>query len=212
MKRNAKITLGVILCFIGVCLLFSTYFMTLKHEVFNDYNEALYEETLKLSQNVEIINEEETTTSAVLTEPITTTNETVITSKENYIGTIRIDKINLKRGFYDINSKKNNVDKNIFVHETSTFPDQSNNNLILLAHSGSSSISYFKNLYKLDLGDEVIINYNNKDYNYKIKNIYTILKDGTAVIKRNKDKSTLVLITCTKNDKTTQTVYICELD
>ena len=59
-------------------------------------------------------------------------------------------------------------------------------------------------------GDKVDITYNNKNYTYIITNIYTDLKDGDVAIKRNKNKTTLTLITCTRGDKTTQTIYICE--
>ena len=83
-------------------------------------------------------------------------------------------------------------------------------NFILAAHSGTSSVSFFKDLYKLKLNDEVIITYKDKEYKYIIKNIYTDTKDGNVTIKRNKDKTTLTLITCTKNDNKTQTIYIAE--
>ena len=43
-----------------------------------------------------------------------------------------------------------------------------------------------------------------------IKSMDTDLKDGDVAIKRDKSKTTLTLITCTKGDKTTQTIYICE--
>ena len=65
-------------------------------------------------------------------------------------------------------------------------------------------------MYKLTLGDKVDITYNNKNYTYIITNIYTDLKDGDVAIKRNKNKTTLTLITCTRGDKTTQSIYICE--
>ena len=58
--------------------------------------------------------------------------------------------------------------------------------------------------------DNEVITYNNKNYTYIITNIYTDLKDGDVAIKRNKNKTTLTLITCTRGDKTTQTIYICE--
>ena len=50
-----------------------------------------------------------------------------------------------------------------------------------------------------------------RKYNYKIVNIYTDSKDGTVTIYRNENKSCLTLITCTKDDSTTQTIYIFEL-
>ena len=57
-----------------------------------------------------------------------------------------------------------------------------------------------------------MIKYNNKIYTYKIVNIYTEAKDGVVTIYRDERKSCLTLITCTKDDKTTQTIYILELE
>ena len=51
----------------------------------------------------------------------------------------------------------------------------------------------------------------NNTRKYAMNNIYTDIKDGDVAIKRNKNKNTLTLITCTKGDKETQTIYICEL-
>ena len=124
---------------------------------------------------------------------------------------MNIPKINLQRGFFDINSKYNNVNKNIYVHPSSSYPNSMNGNLILAAHSGTISISYFKNLYKLQPNDDIYVNYKNKEYHYKIKKIKKKEKTGTVSIQRNKNVSTLTLITCSKNDSKTQTVYICEL-
>ena len=46
---------------------------------------------------------------------------------------------------------------------------------------------------------------------YKIVNIYDEEKTGRVRILRDKEKTTLTLITCTKDDKYHQTVYIAEL-
>ena len=103
------------------------------------------------------------------------------------------------------------MDKNIQTIYPSDYPDVNGGNLILAAHSGSSSIAYFKHLYQLNNDDQINIIYNNDKYIYKITNIYTTPKNGEVAIYRDKDKTTLTLITCTKNDETTQTVYISEL-
>lgn len=210
MARNVKIIIGVIIITIGLVLISSNYYLKLKHEVFDEMNKLYYEQNVLVKELPEEITEAEITEDIKQEEPqqeeITTT-----TKIETYIGYINIPKINLNRGFYDYNSKLNNVNKNIYVHPNSTYPNTSGNNLILASHSGTSSISYFKNLYKLELNDDIYINYNNTQYHYKIKNIYTVPKDGTVALRINEKISTVSLITCTKNDKTTQTVYICEL-
>ena len=231
MKRNVKITIGVLIIFIGICLFSSTYYNTKKYEVFDDMNELYYEElgALDLEEIVEepiteepvkeneVVNnnneQSQVTTIPVTTKPTTTTTtqKPIIDYSKYYVGYLEIPKIDLKRGFMDIDSKYNNVSKNILVHESSNYPDVAKGNLILASHSGTSSISFFKNLYKLEVNDDVYVNYNNVDYHYKVTKIYTDTKDGNIAIKRNKNKTTLTLITCTKNDKNTQTVYICEL-
>ena len=129
----------------------------------------------------------------------------------NYIGFIEIEKINLKQGFLPKDNFYNKVDYNIEILKLSDFPDVVNGNLILAAHSGNSGISYFRNLYKLDLGDIAKVYYQSKTYKYQIVNIYKEDKDGSVAIIRDPNKTTLTLITCSKNDKKHQTIYILEL-
>ena len=143
-------------------------------------------------------------------------NNKVNVSKVNnktvdYKAILSIPKIDLVGKIYDINSKLNNVNKNIQVISPSTFPDVENSNLILASHSGNSKISYFKNLDKLILDDDVYLYYQDKKYEYKVKDIYNQEKDGEIEIIKNKNTDTLSLITCDKNDKRYQIVFICEL-
>lgn len=133
------------------------------------------------------------------------------TIETEYYAYLEIPKINLKQGLVPMDSKENNVDMNIQTIYPSNYPDVVNGNLILAAHSGSSNIAYFKNLYKLKTDDKIYIIYNGEKYTYNIVNIYTSPKNGKVSIYRNADKNVVTLITCTKNDDTTQTVYISEL-
>ncbi len=129
----------------------------------------------------------------------------------NYIGYLTIPKINLKKGFLDYRSTENDVEKNILVVNGSTYPDVEKGNLILAGHSGTGWKAFFNDLYKLAVGDQLIINYKNKVYTYNIVNIYKQDKTGKIGIYRNYEKTTLTLVTCTNNDSKTQTVYISEL-
>lgn len=222
MERNVKIIIGVIISILGIVIIGSDYYLSLKHEVFDDMNKAYYDQNIDISASLEeinnnnqedISNNDETNDSSnqePIVEPDNKKNNNQ--NVENYIAYLRIPKIELNRGFYNTTSTLNNVNKNIYVHPASTFPnDVSGNNLILASHSGSSSISYFKKLYKLELEDDVYLEYNGKTYHYKIKNIYTVPKDGTVALRIKQDVSTISLITCTKGDNKTQTIYICEL-
>ena len=206
-KTNYKMTiiLGVILITFGITLMSNNYIKTKREETFNDMNLLLLDSSID-EVNTEESNDE-TPNEEVDEEP---SKSDTSNNYEPYLAVLKIPKLNLERGFYDKTSSLNNVDYNILFHSNSDYPDKLNGNVILASHSGTSSISYFKNLYKLESGDEAQINYKNTTYTYKVVNIYKEEKDGTIAIYRNKEKSTLTLITCTKNDNTKQTVYILE--
>ena len=132
-------------------------------------------------------------------------------NKEEYLGILEIKKIKLRKGFYKLNSNLNNVDKNIMIVSSSNMPDVNKGNLILASHSGNSSVSYFRDLDKLDMVDIASIYYLGKKYDYKLINYYDVDKNGSVQIIKNNDINTLTLITCKKNtDK--QTVFIFELN
>lgn len=128
-----------------------------------------------------------------------------------YIGYLNIPKINLTKGFLDIRSPENDVEKNILVVEGSNYPTTNKGNLILAGHSGTGWKAFFNDLYKLEVNDTAYVTYKNKKYVYRIVNIYTQPKVGKIAIYRNYDKTTLTLITCTNTSSTTQTIYIAEL-
>ncbi len=199
LSKNAKVTLGILLLFLGIGCLSFTYFKTIKSNIFNEKNLKYFEEVDIAETIEEVVDEtvpEETTTPVI---------------NYNYIGYLDIPKINLKRGFVSLNSKYNSISYNVMLIKGSSMPDVKNGNLILAAHRGNSSVSFFDKLYKLNLGDEANVTYNDKIYTYKLVNTYLEAKDGTIAIYRDENKTTLTLITCTRGDKKTQTVFIFEL-
>jgi len=223
-KPSQKITLGVLIVFSGICILLSNYYHEKKLQVFDDMNQLYYEQLVELENEVnEIDNEEDIIISEeeeeVVTPPpsgggTTTPKKTnpPIDYTKYYVGYLQIPKLNLKKGFTDINNKYNTVTRNIQVIKPSDYPDVAKGNFIIAAHSGSTSVSFFKDLYKLKVGDSAVVTYQNKEYTYVIKNIYTVPKTGKVAVRRNKEATTLTLITCTKGDNKSQTVYIAERD
>ncbi len=131
-----------------------------------------------------------------------------ILKHDNYFAILEIPKINLKKELYQ--DEKNNVDQNIYVHPKSIFPNQNKSHVILASHSGSSSIAYFKNLYKLKVNDEVKLYYNQNIYIYNIKEIEYQAKTGTLYLKQDYS-NLLTLITCTYQNNKTQTIYYAKL-
>lgn len=119
----------------------------------------------------------------------------------DYLANIRIPKINIDRKLYNVGSKNNTVDKNIEVLKESDMPDKVNGNFILAAHNGQASIAYFHNLHKLEINDEVLVDYNNNVYKYIVSDIYDVPKTGKVAIKRDKNKTSITMITCKDDDK-----------
>ena len=131
-------------------------------------------------------------------------------TKVNYIAILKIPKIDLERGLVDPSSYLNDVKYNIEIVDGSSMPDHLNSNLIIASHSGTAKISYFRNLNKLNINDDIFLVYKNKTYNYKVSNKYEIEKTGTAKIIRNNNKTTITLITC-KYKTNKQIVVIADL-
>lgn len=205
-SRGQMIALGTLFILVGVAILSSQYFLNKKNSLFEYINMQLYFNQIP---DEEIVDPEPTVDPN--SDPIDEQQpqEPVIT--ESYAAVIEIPKINLKKGIYKLGSKYNNVNRNVAILSPSDYPDVSGGNFVLAAHSGNGYISFFKNLYKLSAGDETYIYYNDQKYIYKITYIYKQPKTGTINVYRPYGKTTLMLITCTKNDESSQTVYVAEL-
>lgn len=126
-------------------------------------------------------------------------NSKNISQNFEYIAVLEIPKINLKRGLVDIDSIYNSIDYNIQILKESTMPNIDNSNLILVAHSGNSNVSFFKNLDKLEILDNVYLYYNNTVYQYEIYDKYEIEKIGSVKINKNINSKTITMITCLDN-------------
>ena len=143
----------------------------------------------------------------IITECIYEMNlENKIISNDTYFAILEIPKIDLKRELYDMNDNKNNVNDNILVHKNSIFPDNNKSNIILAGHSGNGNNAYFRYLYKLRKGDAIKLYFNNLVYEYEISEIEYQEKTGNLFLKQDFENM-ITLITCTYNNKKTQTIY-----
>ena len=129
----------------------------------------------------------------------------------NYVGVLEIPKINLRKGFTSIDDKNNDVNKNIEDLKESDMPNVVGGNLIIAGHSGTGRIAYFNNINKLTNKDVINIYYNNKKYIYEVVYKYEIDKKGIMNIKKDKNKTTLTLITCSTSNEKKQIVIISYL-
>lgn len=127
-----------------------------------------------------------------------------------YYGVLEIPKVWLKRGFYNVGSRYNDIQYNVTMVDGSVMPSEGYGNLILMAHSGDSYVSFFAYLYRLGIGDDCYITHNGVQYHYQIVNIYEVNKSGMMVLNYNPNHMTLTLVTCTKDNDNLQTVYVAE--
>lgn len=193
-KRNKKYIISLILIILGIILIvykYYPYYYENKQEI-QESNKYIENNSL----NKDIKSDFKTKASL---------------EDKDYIGVLEIPAISFKRRLVNPESKRNNVNYNIQILDNSDMPNVENGLLIVAGHSGNSKVSYFNNLFKVNNNDIINIYFSNKKYVYKITNIYTETKRGTISIKRNKNKSTLVLTTCSKVSKDKQLVVISEL-
>lgn len=192
-------------------MMFSSSLIKIRNEVFEDMRILMSgdnsEEVLPDAE----VPEEEVVNNTVVEQPATNSEKNEVINYDKYYGVLEIPRISLKRGFYNLDSKYNNIEYNVAMVEGSTMPDVVNGNLILMAHSGTAYIAYFEYLYMLNIGDYAYVTYNGVKYKYRFVNSYQVEKNGNVEIIRNYDKTTLTLITCTNDNDSSQTVYIAEL-
>ena len=125
--------------------------------------------------------------------------------KENHIGKLIIEKINLNNLLYPINSSKNNIEQNVTILKNSEEPSNNNSIMFIAAHSGTGRIAYFKNLDKLQINDIIKLEYKNIKYTYQIKDIWEVKKTGTINVEKENNIQ-LILTTCSPNKKNYQLI------
>ncbi len=196
-RYSILIMIGVFFIFLGSSYLIYNQYNNEKQDSIND---GLIEDYFKVED--EII---ETPQKEIKEE------KPVSKEKIDYIAVLEIPKIKLKRGIVDKNSSYNNVNRNIYTLKETTMPDEEDNSHIMLAsHSGNSYISYFKNLNKLNLNDEVYFFYKNNKYVYKVIKKYEVEKTGTVKLSK-KNSSDITLITCVSGTNN-QIVLVANLE
>lgn len=194
-RNNIFIIIGILLVIVGITVYVVSFMKQLNadNEVKINIDEYL----------------ENTTVSELVT---FSDDEIEVRDEKETLMILEIPKISIKRNIYYQDSKYNSVEYNIQILKDSDMPDIKNGNVIFASHNGNSKVSFFKKLYKLSLNDEIILYYDGYKYIYKLSKIYDINKDGTAEIYRNNNVNCITLITCKKNIKDKQEIYIGYFD
>lgn len=122
-------------------------------------------------------------------------------SKEEYVGMLEIPKINLRKGFYSIDSKLNTVNVGLEVIKNSKMPDVENSELVIAGHSGNGYLAFFKDLNKIEKVDLIYITYQGYQYTYKLESTTITDKNGEIEIEKKVDSQTLILTTCNPENR-----------
>ena len=124
--------------------------------------------------------------------------DSIISKKEKtkYDGYIYIPKLNYK----NVISTKNVLDDNkIYMISDKSIIKKEYGNIILAGHNNKY---VFSNIYKLDIGDEIILNDFTNNYIFKVYEVkYINVKDKTVLDNAYNEKI-ITLITCTNNNQT----------
>lgn len=128
----------------------------------------------------------------------------------NYTAVLEIPSINLKEGVVNNTKNFNSINYAISVDNNSNYPDKMGN-FILYAHSGNSSIAFFRNLNKVEINDSVYVYYNGIKYQYVIYDKYDIAKTGKAKVISSNKNNYITLITCNQNKEGYQIVVVGKL-
>lgn len=204
LKKSHTLLIGSLFIFMGVLSFSWNYLEKVREALFSDMKISMMDAPKSIDYN-----NDDNINPEVINNINVESNYTIDYS--SYLGVLEIPNISLKRGFYGLDSRYNNIKYNVTLVEGSSLPDVYQGNLILMAHSGDSYISFFAYLYKLNIGDDCYVTYNGNGYHYVIVDIYEVEKNGVVSIRRDRSKNTLTLITCTKDNDSSQTVYIAEL-
>jgi len=222
MSNKLVILIGILCIISGVAVLESNYLLSKRDKVYERMSfelssipDSILNDTL---ENDEDLSDSEGVINEIINNEVVNNNDGEIkepnkptTITYNYIGYLEIPKINLKKGFVDIKSKDNNVNKNVAIMKDSVYPDVDGSLMVMASHNGTCWNCYFKNLKKLSNNDIIYLYYDDVRYTYKLVNIYEVKKTGKVSIYRNSRKTTLALVTCKWGTKDTQVVYIAEL-
>ena len=187
----------MMMVFSGMCLL--TYNIIKDKEIKREDNKKIEEFFNNYSEEIENINTDENVETVIVNNDI---------DLSSYLAVIEIPSISLKTGVVMSDTSYKSMDRNVSVFPTSDMPNVKDGNFILFGHNGNSRVSYFKNIYKLNKGDDIYIYYNNQKFNYKVISKYDISMNSDIPLSKIDGKTIITLITCKKNNNKYRTIVV----
>ena len=136
-KKSHKLIFGSFLVFIGIIYLSWNHLLVLREKVYSDMMLLISdsftknEDVIEDVPNVDIL-PSDNNDNVSPPEPPDEPYVPPVIDYSKYLGVLEIPRISLKRGFYDVDSKYNDIQYNVSVVRGSTMPDVEKGNLILI--------------------------------------------------------------------------------
>lgn len=128
--------------------------------------------------------------------------------KKSYENKIVIEQIKINNEIH-ISSINESINGIIMFSEYGR-PDIEGTNTVIGAHSGYGSNAYFNLLSQININEEIIINYNKKEYIYYVDKIYEVDEKDTSPLNKNK-YSSLTLISCKMEDVSKRIIVVAHI-
>lgn len=214
MKRKTTKKVGIAIVIIGVIICFWPLIINEVTEKemetkIGEFIEETNNNSLdKMRQEFEEYNQELATNGQKLVDAFSYEDTTIELSKygysENIIGYINIPKMDIKLPLY-LGATKQNLKKGAtLLSETSLPIGGSNTNSVIAAHRNVTTSKMFRNIEKLEIGDEIIITNAWEELKYKVIETKIIFPDDIDSILIQEGKELITLITCHPYGRTTQ--------
>ncbi len=186
MKEKIRRVIGLILIIVGISIIVSIIYKKID-------TKAKQKELKNILETV--INEEakETNTSEEVEE-----KQQELINGYKPIALIEIPSIDLSQGLVE------GIDDNILQYYLGHFEDSAKpgevGNFAVAGHRVSDYSEAFVNLYKVEVGDEILVKANKKEYIYEVTENFIVSPDRIDVLNQTKEP-TITLVTCTVGAK-----------
>lgn len=181
MKYKIRKIIGTIFILIGVCLISITGFM--KYETYKKQQKSL-ESFKNMDSYSEADEGEENTENG---------------GEKTAIAVLKIPKINLEVAVVQ-GVEKEDIKYVVGHFKDSVMPGEVGN-LCVAGHRTSNYGQPFKEVDKLQQGDEIIFTYNGGEYVYTVNDSFVVTPYDTYILDNTEDEATMTLITCTMDSK-----------
>ena len=181
MKEKIRRIIGLILIVVGISIIVSIV-----------YKKIDTSKKQKELQNIleEVINEEP--------KEISTEEEEKLINGYKPIALMEIPSISLSQGI--VEGISDDILQYYLGHFEGSAKPGEKGNFSVAGHRVSDYSEAFVNLYKVEIGDEILIKANKKEYVYDVTDNFIVSPDNAEVLD-NTDEATITLVTCTVGAK-----------